>query len=150
MVRSPGRTRSASSVIAVLVEDLGADRHLEDDVGGAGAGALAAHAVPAVLRPEVALVAVVDQGVEAFDRLDDDVAAVAAVAAVRAAELDELLAPEGQAAVAAVAALHEDLGLVDEPHGPNPLLRPPRRPRSATPPDAVQASGSTEMKVRPR
>jgi hypothetical protein len=40
------------------------------------------------------LVAVVDQGVEAFDGLDPDVAAVAAVAAVGPAVLDELLAPE--------------------------------------------------------
>jgi hypothetical protein len=44
------------------------------------------------------------------------VAAPAAVAAVRAAELDELLAPEGDDAVAAVAGLHPNLGFVEELH----------------------------------
>ena len=53
----------------------------------------------AVLGEEVLLVAVVDQRVQPVDRLGPDVAALAAVAAVRAAELDELLAPEADAAV---------------------------------------------------
>jgi hypothetical protein len=53
---------------------------------------------------EVLLVAVVDEGVQALDGLDPDVAAAAAVAAVRAAVLDELLAPERDRAAAAVAA----------------------------------------------
>ncbi len=68
-------------------------------------------------RLEVLLVAVVDQGVEPIDGLDQDVAAAAAVAAARAAELDELLAPERHAAVAAVAGADIDLGLVEEFHG---------------------------------
>ena len=72
---------------------------------------------PPLLRLEVLLVAVVDQRVEAVDRLDDHVAAAPAVAAVRAAELDELLAPERHAAVAAVAGADIDLGLVEELHG---------------------------------
>ena len=52
----------------------------------------------AVLGLEVLLIAVVDQRVEVGDALDPDVAALAAVAAVGAAELDELLAPERDAA----------------------------------------------------
>ena len=55
-------------------------------------------------------------GVEAVDALDPDVAAVAAVAAVRPAELDELLAPERDGAVAAVAGADKDLGLVEKLH----------------------------------
>ena len=43
-----------------------------------------------------------------------DRAAMAAVAAVRAALCDELLAAEGHAAVAAVAAFDVDFGRVDE------------------------------------
>src|SRR5262249_5398266 len=39
-----------------------------------------------------------------------------AIAAIGAAELDELLAPERDGAGAAIAALHEDLGLVEEFH----------------------------------
>ena len=89
--------------LLVLVEHLRADRHLQHHVVAAGAVAVLAHAVAAGPRLEVLRVAVVDQGVEAVDRLDHDVAAAAAVAAARAAVLDELLAPERDAAVAAVA-----------------------------------------------
>src|SRR4029077_732954 len=46
----------------------------------------------------------------------DHVAALAAVAAVRPAILDELLAPERHAAVAAVAGADVDLGFVEEFH----------------------------------
>src|SRR5204863_1303049 len=75
----------------VLVEDLGADGDLEDDVGAVGAVAVAAHAVAAGLGLEVLLISIIDEGVEAVDGLDPDVAAAAAVAAVGAAVLDELL-----------------------------------------------------------
>ena len=70
----------------------------------------------AALRLEVLLVAIVDQRVEAVDDFDDDIAAAAAIAAVGAAELDELLAPEADAAGAAVARADIDLGLVEEFH----------------------------------
>src|SRR5260370_6938541 len=50
-------------------------------------------------------------------RLDGAVAAAAAVAAIGAAEREEFLAPEAARAGTAVAALHEDLGLVEEFHG---------------------------------
>ena len=66
--------------------------------------------------PEMLPVAIVDQGVELGIDPRDDVAAVAAVAAVRAAARDVLLPPEADAAVAAVAALHVDLGLIEEAH----------------------------------
>ena len=62
------------------------------------------------------LIAKVDQGVEAIGAFDDDVAAAPAVAAVRAAEFDELLAPERDAAGAAVARAHEHARLVEELH----------------------------------
>ena len=103
--------------LAVLLVDLRADRHLEHDVGAVRAMAVLAHAADAALGLEMLLVAVVDQGVEAFDRLRDHVAALAAVAAVRAAELDVLLAPERHAAVPAVAGADIDLGFVEEFHG---------------------------------
>src|SRR5579883_2282400 len=103
--------------LVVLLEDLRAARQAQDDVLALGAGALAAHAVMAGLGLEVLGVAVVDQGVEAVDALDDDVAAAPAVTAVRAAELDELLAAKADAACAAVAGADEDFGLVEEFHG---------------------------------
>src|SRR5882724_6162675 len=79
----------------------------------------------AALGLEMLLVAVVDQRVEVGHRLDDDVAAAPAIAAVRPAELDELLAPEADAAGPAVAALQIDLGLVEEFHD---RLRMKKRP----------------------
>src|SRR5690606_14942015 len=68
------------------------------------------------LRPEDALVAEVHEGVEVLVGQQPDVAALAAVAAVRAAEGDELLAPETDAAVPAVAGDDGDFGFVDEFH----------------------------------
>ena len=90
---------------------------LQHDILAVGAGAILAHAVPAALRLEVLLVAIVDQRVEAVDRFDHDVAAFAAIAAVRAAELDEFLAPERHAAVPARAGRDIDLGFIEEFHG---------------------------------
>src|SRR5258708_35275525 len=101
----------------VLVENLGAFRHLEDDVGSRRTGAVLAHAVAAGLRLEMLLIAIVDQGIQPIDALRDDIAAAAAIAAVRATELDELLAPERNATRAAVAGADVHLGLVEELHG---------------------------------
>ena len=106
----------ADQRLVVLGEDLGAGRHLQRHVGALGAVAVAAHAVHAGLGLEVLLVAIVDQRVEAGDRLDPDVAAAAAVAAVRSPELDEFLAAERYRAGTAVAGADIDLGLVEELH----------------------------------
>ena len=62
-------------------------------------------------------VAEVDKRVEAVGALDDHVAAAPAVAAGGAAELDVLLAAEGNAAVAAVATFHEDPYFIEKFHG---------------------------------
>src|SRR5260364_126913 len=102
--------------LAVLVEDLGADGNLEHHRLAAGAVAVLARPVSASLGLEMLLVAVVDQGVEAIDGFDHDIAATAAIAAVRPAELDELLAPERNATVAAVAGAHIDLGFIEKFH----------------------------------
>src|SRR5690606_21877009 len=102
---------------ALVIQDLGADGHLEHHVLALGPVHLPAHAVAAGLGLEVLLVPVVDQGVQPLDRLDPDVAAAAAVAAVGAAVLDEFLAPERHRTGAAVAGANVDLGLVEELHG---------------------------------
>jgi hypothetical protein len=101
----------------VLFEDLGADRDLQQHVVARRAVARAAHAVDARAGLEVLLIAVVDQGVEAFDGLDPHVAAATAVAAVRAAVLDVLLAAERHRSAAAVTGADVDLALVQEFHG---------------------------------
>ena len=107
----------ADQRVIVFFVDLRAGRHFQRHVGALGAGAVAAHAVDAGLGLEMLLVAVVDQRVQAVDRLQPDIAAAAAIAAVRSAELDELLAPERDAAGAAVAGADIDLGLIEKFHG---------------------------------
>src|SRR3546814_10932549 len=59
----------------------------------------------------------VDQGVEVLRRLQPHAAAAAAIAAIGPAERDELLAPETDAAVAAVSGSDGDFGFVDQLHG---------------------------------
>ena len=71
---------------------------VQDEILAIGTGALAPGPGPAIRRPEMLMVAVVDQGVEVVDRVKDDVAALAAVTTVGAAELDELLAAEARRA----------------------------------------------------
>ena len=101
---------------AILIENLGTYRNLEHDRFAVGAMAVLAHAIGALRRLEVLLVAIVDQRVQPVDHLDDDVAATAAIAAGGPAELDELLAAERHAAVTAVAGADIDLCLVKEFH----------------------------------
>ena len=103
-------------LVVLVVEDLRADGNAQQHGLAGRAAAVGAHAVMALLGLEMLLVAVVDERVEAVDALGKDIAAAAAIAAVRPAELDEFLAPEAASAGTAVAALHEDLGLVEEFH----------------------------------
>src|SRR5690606_21587934 len=103
-------------MLALLVEDLRADRDLDHEVRGARARAVLAHAVAAALGAEVLRVTEVNQRVEAGDRLEHDVPALAAIAPVGPAELDELLAPEADRAGSAGARAQMYLGLVEEMH----------------------------------
>ena len=103
--------------LAVLVEYLGPDGNAQHEGLACGAGAVAPGTAAPILRPEMLLIAVVDQRVEIGRGLEDHVGAPSAVAAIGAAELDELLAPEARRAGAAVAAAQEDLALVEELHG---------------------------------
>ncbi len=102
--------------LLVLGQHDRARRHLDQAVRAVRPGPVLPHAVAAAPGLEVLLIAVVDERIEVLDADDDDVATLAAVTAVRAAELDELLAPEAHAPVAAVAGLHVDLGEVEELH----------------------------------
>ena len=111
-----GLQHLAQQRLLVLGEHLRAGRHGDHRVLARRAGAVLAHAARAALGLEVLAVAVVDQRVEVGDALHPHVAALAAVAAVGAAELDELLAPERDAAGPAGAGGDVDLGLVEEFH----------------------------------
>jgi len=100
----------------VFLVDLRADRQFERDIVAVGAMPVLAHPGAPIAGGEVLLVAVVDQRIEPIDRLRDHVPALAAIAAIGAAEFDELLAPERDAAVAAVAGADINLGFVEKFH----------------------------------
>ena len=109
--------------LAVLVQDLGADGHLDDDAAPLGAAPIAPGAVPSAAGLEMLGVAKIDEGVEVGHDLDDDVAAAPAVAAVGAAERNELLAAKGHRTGAAVTAFDVNLGFVEKLH-PSWSVRP--------------------------
>src|SRR5579864_4389081 len=114
----------------VLVENLRSDRHLEHDRLAIGAMAVLAHAVFALLRLEVLLVAIVDQRVQPVDGLHNDVAAATAIAAGGTAELDILFAAKRHAAVTAVAGANINLRFIKEFHAPRGKMSVmPRQPR---------------------
>jgi hypothetical protein len=75
---------------AIVVEHLRADRHLDDKIVAARAGAVLARAAHAALRLEMLGVTEIDQGIEAGHRLEHDIAALAAFTAIGAAIFDVL------------------------------------------------------------
>ncbi len=97
-----------------FVVDHGADRHLDFDRLPFGAGAVAAFAVPAALGLVLRIEAKLQQRVLMLVGHQHNVAAAPAIAAARTAARDVLLPPEGQAAVAAVARLHQNSDFVDK------------------------------------
>src|SRR5690606_20008221 len=103
--------------VLILRQHDRARRHLDDAVFAPCPRTVAPHAVDAALGLEVLLVAVIDQRVEIGHAFDDHIATATAVAAVRPTEFDELLAPEAQAAVAAITGFDIDLGEVEKLHG---------------------------------
>src|SRR5262249_30662892 len=107
----------ADDFLGIDVDDGRADRNTNDGVLTLLAGHLPAHPVLAALGGERALVAKGAGGVQASGGDEPDTAAVAAVAAAGPAERNEFLAPEADAAVAAVAGVDGDFGFVDEFHG---------------------------------
>src|SRR5436190_4461335 len=101
----------------VVVEDLRPDRDAQHEVAAIGAGPVGPCPAAAVLRPEMLLIAVIDQRVQVVGRDKDDIAALAAHTAIRPAELNELLAAKAHRAAAAITALEVDLALIEEFHG---------------------------------
>jgi hypothetical protein len=100
------------AALLVVGQDLGPDRHLDDEVVAAGAGHVLPGAALAARGAEMLGVAKIDQRVEPGDGFEHDVAALAAIAAVGAAIFDIFFTPEGDRAGATGAGGDEDLGLV--------------------------------------
>src|SRR6185295_13886727 len=98
---------------AAIVDD-GADRYFQDEVGTAGAVAVRALPVGSALGVVVAAVVEIEQGRQRGRGFEPDAAAVPAIAAVGTSIRDEFLAAEADAAGTPVAALDENIDLVDE------------------------------------
>ena len=118
----------AEDLAAVPIVDHRAQRHAEEQVPARGPVAIGPLAMLATGGVIVAPVVVVEQRAQSGIGLHPHAAAVSAVAAVRTAVRHVLLTPETDAARAPVAALDEDLDLVDEHRGPGGT---PARPQEA-------------------
>jgi len=104
------------------VDHGGADRHAQEQVLALLAGAIGAATVLAALGLVVAGIAIVDEGVEVLVGHHVHRAAVTAVAAVGATVLDEFLAAEAHATVAAVTGFYPDRYFVYKLHSKPPLV----------------------------
>ena len=91
-----------------------ADRNLHNNRVAVQTAAVGAHAVLAALALVLRVVAEVDKRVVPLRADHDDVAAATAVAARRAAAGDKFLAPEGHAAIAAVAGFDANFCFIDK------------------------------------
>src|SRR6266705_5233599 len=98
----------------LVIEDERADRNLQDHVLTGMAGAVGAFAVAATISLEFAIVTIAEKRVVVYVGFEIDAAAMAAVAPRRTAARHVFFAPEGHAAVAALAGLHEYFGFVNE------------------------------------
>src|SRR6266478_1264638 len=105
---------------ALLVERQRADGNLQDHVLTGMPGAVRAFAVAAAIGLEFAIVAVTKQGVVVGIGFEIDAAAMAAVPAGGAAARYVFFAPKGDAAVAAVAGLHQYFGFINEHRNKTP------------------------------
>src|SRR5579864_8138807 len=92
----------------------GSDRHFEHDVHALTPGFIRTFTVAPALRLVFRIEAEMNQRVVALAGLHDDVAAFAAVPAGWTSAWNKLFAPEGEAAVPAVAGLHANCGLFNE------------------------------------
>src|SRR5258707_429018 len=122
-----GRRQVGERFSGLVVENQRADRHLQNHFIAGVPGAIRAFTVAAAVALEFAVVAIAQQGVVVGMGFDEDAAAVAAVSAGRPAARNEFLAPKRNAAVAAIAGLHQYFCFVYE-HGRNS----PERCRTGT------------------
>ena len=111
-----GLTEVVNQLSGLLVVEACTDRDLQNNRVAVQAGAIRAHAVFAALRLVLRVVAEMDEGIVALRASHYDIAATAAVSSTRTAAGNELLAPEGHAAVTAVAGFDANFCFIDE-HG---------------------------------
>src|SRR5882724_4018057 len=108
------RRKIGKGFAALRVERQRADRDLQDHVRTGMPGAIGTFAVAAAIRFEFAVVAIAQEGVVVGIRFQIDAAAVTPIATGRTAARHELLATKRNAAVAAVARLHQNFSFVNK------------------------------------
>src|SRR5205807_4816790 len=112
---APARRGEALTRMREIVEPLaghfivhhGAHRNLDFDGAALGAGSIAAFAVTSASRFVLRVKAKLEESIDVLAGYKDDVAAAPSIAAAWAAARNVLLATKGQAAVAAIAGLHQ-------------------------------------------
>jgi len=97
-----------------FVVDHGADGHQQLDRLALRAGPVAAFAVPAALGFVLGIKTELEKRVLVLGRDQRNIAAPAAIAAARSAARHVFFTAKGQAAIAAVAGLHQDSSFIDE------------------------------------
>ncbi len=102
--------------LAVIVKDLRADGHVDDDGLSLGTCAIGTGAIATLAGAKMLRVSKVDQGVQVRYGAENDVATASTIAAIRAAELNILLTTKRDDTIPAIAGAHIDLGLVEEFH----------------------------------
>src|SRR5690625_2584858 len=123
-------------LLGPAIPDQGPDRHFYGERLAALAGALTPHAALATLSGETPRMAKIGQGIQAFVRLQPDIAASTAVAAVRTAFGHKFFAPETGAARSTIPG-HDSYGhFIDELHlclwSLEDFLLSTKKPRTAT------------------
>ncbi len=109
--------------VGVVVIDQGADGDGDGQIAPAPPRHLPAGPPMSVFGPKAALVAEVDEGIEAALGDQRDVSAAPAIAPIGSAEGDEFLAAEADRAVAAVAGADGDAHFINEFHRKTPRRR---------------------------
>ena len=112
----PGLGQVQQHMLAILIQNLGSRRNLQDDVVAFTASALTPHAMGASFGFVVLLVAKIDECVEIIDTLNDYIAAATAIAAVGPTMFDGFFTPKANAAGAAVTAFDKNFRFVKEAH----------------------------------
>ena len=98
----------------LVIENESAHRHQQFEVGAVGAVPVRAFPMPPPLGAKLAVETIAQQRALVLRTHHDDAAAVASISARRPAARNELLPPEGKAAVAAVTRLYVDFGFINE------------------------------------
>ena len=102
----------------VVIENLGAHRHLYGAAVAAGTRPHLSHAVATGFGLEVLLVAEIDKGIEAIDRFDNDIASAPSITAVWATIFNMCFTPEANATGTAVTAFDEYFCGIEKLHCP--------------------------------